>query len=125
LRIFTCGFEENADLVGAINILVRGHRVAACGALNEAGTHRSDSGSNRMSAVGISGLQAGDDVKELLELLFSCVPVLTLSCSTNKFEDFGLRPNPQNPVTHYVPPAGVQKTITPQGIAGYDSTRST
>ncbi|SEI85896.1 putative transposase [Paraburkholderia diazotrophica] len=26
-----CGFEENADLVGAINILARGHRVAACG----------------------------------------------------------------------------------------------
>lgn len=27
----TCGFEENADVVGAINILARGHRVAACG----------------------------------------------------------------------------------------------
>jgi putative transposase len=26
-----CGFEKNADLVGAINILARGHRVAACG----------------------------------------------------------------------------------------------
>ncbi|HGL6719217.1 transposase [Burkholderia contaminans] len=26
-----CGFEENADVVGAINILARGHRVAACG----------------------------------------------------------------------------------------------
>ena len=26
-----CGFEENAALVGAINILARGHRVAACG----------------------------------------------------------------------------------------------
>lgn len=26
-----CGFKENADLVGAINILARGHRVAACG----------------------------------------------------------------------------------------------
>ena len=28
-----CGFEESADLVGAINILARGHRVAACGEL--------------------------------------------------------------------------------------------
>jgi putative transposase len=28
-----CGFEENADVVGAINILARGHRVAACGEL--------------------------------------------------------------------------------------------
>lgn len=26
-----CGFEENADLVGAINILARGRRVLACG----------------------------------------------------------------------------------------------
>jgi putative transposase len=26
-----CGFDENADVVGAINILARGHRVAACG----------------------------------------------------------------------------------------------
>lgn len=26
-----CGFEGNADLVGAINILARGHRVLACG----------------------------------------------------------------------------------------------
>ncbi|MDD2728802.1 transposase, partial [Malikia sp.] len=26
-----CGYEENADVVGAMNILARGHRVAACG----------------------------------------------------------------------------------------------
>ena len=26
-----CGYQENADVVGAINILARGHRVAACG----------------------------------------------------------------------------------------------
>ncbi|TCG09459.1 cytosine methyltransferase [Paraburkholderia steynii] len=26
-----CGFEEHADVVGAINTLARGHRVAACG----------------------------------------------------------------------------------------------
>ena len=26
-----CGFEDNADLVGAINILERGHRLLACG----------------------------------------------------------------------------------------------
>ncbi|OUL88768.1 RNA-guided endonuclease InsQ/TnpB family protein [Paraburkholderia hospita] len=26
-----CGFEEHADVVGAINVLARGHRVAACG----------------------------------------------------------------------------------------------
>jgi putative transposase len=26
-----CGFEENADVVGAMNVLARGHRVTACG----------------------------------------------------------------------------------------------
>lgn len=26
-----CGFEENADVVGALNVLARGHRVIACG----------------------------------------------------------------------------------------------
>ena len=30
-RCVECGFSENADVVGAINILARGHRVAACG----------------------------------------------------------------------------------------------
>ncbi|PXX82035.1 zinc ribbon domain-containing protein [Rivihabitans pingtungensis] len=44
-----CGFEENADVVGAINILRAGHARLACevsGAvmLPAAGTHRSDSG---------------------------------------------------------------------------------
>ena len=38
-----CGFEENADLVGAINVLARGHRVlrraGAVRPLNETGTH--------------------------------------------------------------------------------------
>jgi putative transposase len=59
-----CGFEENADLVGAINVLRAGHARFACevnGALmpSAAGTHRSDlrGGSMpRLSAVGISGL---------------------------------------------------------------------
>ena len=26
-----CGYEDNADVVGAMNVLARGHRVAACG----------------------------------------------------------------------------------------------
>lgn len=44
-----CGFEENADLVGAINILRAGHARCACEVSGEvmppaAGTHRSDSG---------------------------------------------------------------------------------
>jgi len=30
-RCVKCGFSANADLVGAINVLARGHRVAACG----------------------------------------------------------------------------------------------
>ncbi|MCD8515795.1 MAG: transposase [Burkholderiaceae bacterium] len=30
-RCVQCGYTENADLVGALNILARGHRVIACG----------------------------------------------------------------------------------------------
>ena len=44
-----CGFEENADLVGAINVLRAGHARLACEVSGAAmppaaGTHRSDSG---------------------------------------------------------------------------------
>jgi putative transposase len=55
-----CGFEKNADVVGAINVLRAGHAQFACevsGAVMPpaAGTHRSDPGI-RLGAVGISGL---------------------------------------------------------------------
>jgi len=63
-----CGFKENADVVGAINVLRAGHARLAC-EVNDAlipsaaGTHRSDSGEaqsmQHLSAVGISGLQPG------------------------------------------------------------------
>ncbi|WP_144329488.1 zinc ribbon domain-containing protein, partial [Tepidimonas charontis] len=58
-----CGFEENADLVGAINVLRAGHARCACEVSDAvmppaAGTHRS--GSFRLdagvSAVGIPRL---------------------------------------------------------------------
>jgi putative transposase len=50
-----CGFEENADVVGAINVLRAGHARLACevsGAVMPpaAGTHRSDSGAAQCSA---------------------------------------------------------------------------
>jgi len=32
-----CGFEENADLVGALNILAAGHAVLACGGTVQSG----------------------------------------------------------------------------------------
>lgn len=58
-----CGFEENADVVGAINILRAGHARCACevsGAVMPpaAGTHRSDSFrlDAEVSAVGIPRL---------------------------------------------------------------------
>jgi putative transposase len=64
-----CGFEQNADLVGAINVLRAGLARFACevsGAVRPpaAGTRRSDSFrlDAAVSAVGISGLQAGEDV---------------------------------------------------------------
>lgn len=65
-----CGFEENADLVGAINILRAGHAHCACEVSGAAmppaaGTHRSDSFrlDAGVGAVGIPGLQGGEDVK--------------------------------------------------------------
>jgi putative transposase len=49
-----CGYENNADVVGAINVLARGHRVLACGEpLGEAGTRRSESARLVLNAVGI------------------------------------------------------------------------
>ncbi len=50
-----CGFEENADVVGAINILRAGHARFACEVSGAAmppaaGTHRSDSGTARCLA---------------------------------------------------------------------------
>ena len=33
----SCGYENNADVVGAINILERGHRLLACGELAQSG----------------------------------------------------------------------------------------
>ena len=58
-----CGFEENADVVGAINVLRAGHARLACevnGAVmpSAAGTHRSDLSEGptpSTSAVGIPG----------------------------------------------------------------------
>ena len=62
-RCVACGFEENADVVGAINILRAGHAHCACEVSDAvmspaAGTHRSNSlrRDAGMSAVGISGL---------------------------------------------------------------------
>ncbi len=61
-----CGFKENADVVGAINILRAGHARCACEVSDAvmssaAGTHRSDSFrlDAGMSAVGIPRLIGG------------------------------------------------------------------
>jgi len=66
-----CGFEANADVVGAINVLRAGHARLACevsGAVRPpaAGTYRSDSlrlGAY-VGAVGIPRLWAGEDVND-------------------------------------------------------------
>ncbi|WP_045490670.1 RNA-guided endonuclease InsQ/TnpB family protein [Pseudomonas sp. StFLB209] len=54
-RCVGCGFEGNADVVGAINVLRAGHARLACEVSAEvmapaAGTHRSDSGAARCRA---------------------------------------------------------------------------
>jgi putative transposase len=50
-----CGFEENADVIGAINVLRAGHARFACEVSEAvmppaAGTHRSDSGATQCCA---------------------------------------------------------------------------
>jgi putative transposase len=58
-----CGYENNADVVGAINVLERGQRLLACGEMGavrpfcEAGTRRSEPGAS-LDAVGIPFLPA-------------------------------------------------------------------
>ncbi|WP_134439094.1 RNA-guided endonuclease InsQ/TnpB family protein [Methylacidiphilum caldifontis] len=63
-----CGFEDNADVVGAINVLRAGHARMACGSNRSGGRKQEPPKRLRKeqsvrSAVGISGLQAGEDVK--------------------------------------------------------------
>ncbi|MDM8226131.1 transposase, partial [Parasutterella secunda] len=36
-KCMACGYRENADVVGARNIKVRGQRMSACGELGEVG----------------------------------------------------------------------------------------
>ncbi|NHZ63388.1 zinc ribbon domain-containing protein [Massilia genomosp. 1] len=36
-RCVDCGYENHADVVGAMNVLVRGHRVLACGESAQSG----------------------------------------------------------------------------------------
>lgn len=70
-RCARCGYRNHADLVGALNVLeAAGHAASACGGAaqsggpGEAGTRRSDScRKGRVSAVGVSVLQGGEDVK--------------------------------------------------------------
>ena len=71
-----CGFEENADLVGAINILAAGHAVLACGEWCYRAIQRSKNPPKRVhrglpffSALGIAFLQVGEDVKQSTKIM--------------------------------------------------------
>ena len=75
-----CGFEENADLVGAINGLAAGHAVLACGGMVQSGIQRSKNPPKRLcrsvllfGAVGIAFLQVGEDVKTVTDLCFRAI----------------------------------------------------
>lgn len=62
-RCMACGYENNADHVGAINVLRAGHARLACevsGAARPpaAGTHRSDSTASSMPATSAVGIPA-------------------------------------------------------------------
>jgi transposase len=62
-----CGYENNADVVGAINILERGYRLLACGESVQSGRLMKQEPTeatrkSSRSAVGISALYGGEDV---------------------------------------------------------------
>jgi len=65
-----CGYENNADVVGAMNVLRAGHARLACevnhvvsGQQQEPAEVIQPSGNASLDAVGISRLKAGEDVK--------------------------------------------------------------
>ena len=53
-----CGYENHADVVGAINVLARGHRVLACGEPAQSGRSRKQepAEASRISACGAVGI---------------------------------------------------------------------
>lgn len=53
-----CGYENHADVVGAINVLTRGHRVLACGELVQSGhsVKQEPTEATRRSARGAAGI---------------------------------------------------------------------
>jgi putative transposase len=69
-----CGYENHADVVGAINVLERGYRLLACREMAQSGRskkrermrspHRSDSSSFCLSAVGIPRPLGGGGCQE-------------------------------------------------------------
>ncbi len=63
-----CGYKNHADVVAAINVLARGHRVLACGEMVQPGRSTKQEpteapNSSACGAVGILVLQGGEDVK--------------------------------------------------------------
>jgi putative transposase len=76
-RCVRCCYGNHADLVGAINILRAGQSPSSlpserCG--NVAGNRNPPRGGAMSRPVGISGLQAGEDVKELEFCPLACLP---------------------------------------------------
>ena len=61
-----CGYENNADVVGAINVLERGHRLLACGegALSASMKQEPTEGEKPygLAPVGIPFVSGGEDV---------------------------------------------------------------
>lgn len=49
-KCVACGFEGNADYVGAVNILRAGHALIACNAIGESHTHQEPSEAIRLTA---------------------------------------------------------------------------
>ena len=66
-RCVRCHYTNHADVVGAINVVERGLRLFACGGTAHLGRpakqEPTDSGCRSLSAVGISGIYAGEEIK--------------------------------------------------------------
>jgi putative transposase len=57
-RCVECGLEDNADHVGAINILARGHRVASCGEPVQSGRSKKQEPTEATHPGSTAGLNA-------------------------------------------------------------------
>jgi hypothetical protein len=65
------GYEQHADVVGAMNVLARGHRVAACGEEGAGSGRRTRTKAASASGRGLGAGVAGESQWNILRILIS------------------------------------------------------